>query len=1020
MESELENSDEELAIRLKKLITKREEFSRQSNLYKNQLNAVSQKLTRQRARLRQMTESKGRMEGQIEENKQRKVNLHKKICSLAIRHEIQGFDKANFSDHDVSEFCNMMLNIQTEKTGNFRRIQTEHQNSAQRFRNLLETLVSQKSEAEAKCKQLLEARQDLERSSRQKRNEIETCSRELNSNFNGVDRDLSNKQEELQKKRQEMSSSTVSNELNSLDKEKQRNSQNVRRLRDVEDNLKAQDRQSTRVNMLKTQVEKLSKNVDEKMEAISEDIMSLLMDGVPDKDELEIRISDRLKDLETTLSKARENLSRTKQSISGLSGQLKNRNKDSQKLERGMEKVVREIKSRNLDLNKDIDEMILKKKLDVENRTGDHSFVQQAQTMYIKFNKQAKSHHKCPVCLRAFHEEEEQKFLEKNKDRLEKIKNGNVIEKKKQILEKTRKDLERLYNCREFFVEHRKLSKDLNEKRKELRELKEKSETYSSRLENVTREEKSTRIQVESARKVRQKSATVISSWQSLKEKQKYLQDQIDSLDRMSAGGDNLKEIKEKIRKLDQRNSDLEVRLNSLRKKKDNAQAAVSELEQKVFSLKSLTMKKKELEDKKRALKLDVREIERKKTDYASQEKTFDEKIKPLSEEILTKKKQFEEQRNRQMNKENAEREIVSAFRSDVNKIKEMKQEIDDFNQKEKDLEKLLINVKANMESLNGLEEKEKDLREKSNDAATRMPEVIKSIGLIQANVKYRKAVETFNLCQTQVGGKVAEITNLGDEKELQENVVQYRADLEGFNENIAHIKGSIENDRNRAVDLMTTLKSEKYHKVNERHRAKMIEVETTQMANQDLDIFQKALDRALIQFHKEKMREINDVLKELWQTTYRGQDIDYVRLQSENSSSKKKSYNYAVMMVQGDTEMEMRGRCSAGQRVLASLLIRMALAETFCLKCGLLALDEPTTNLDEANIKALAQALTQIIKRRQSQKNFQLIIITHDEQFVEHLGQRAFCDYYYRVYKNEHQKSQATLHSFDTDGVRA
>ena len=53
-----------------------------------------------------------------------------------------------------------------------------------------------------------------------------------------------------------------------------------------------------------------------------------------------------------------------------------------------------------------------------------------------------------------------------------------------------------------------------------------------------------------------------------------------------------------------------------------------------------------------------------------------------------------------------------------------------------------------------------------------------------------------------------------------------------------------------------------------------------------------------------------------------------------------------------------MRGRCSAGQKVLASLIIRLALAETFCLSCGILALDEPTTNLDEENIESLANQL--------------------------------------------------------------
>ena len=67
--------------------------------------------------------------------------------------------------------------------------------------------------------------------------------------------------------------------------------------------------------------------------------------------------------------------------------------------------------------------------------------------------------------------------------------------------------------------------------------------------------------------------------------------------------------------------------------------------------------------------------------------------------------------------------------------------------------------------------------------------------------------------------------------------------------------------------------------------------------------------------------------------------------------------------MVKGDTALDMRGRCSAGQKVLASIIIRLALAETFCLNCGLLALDEPTTNLDQNNIEGLAHALADIIR---------------------------------------------------------
>lgn len=64
--------------------------------------------------------------------------------------------------------------------------------------------------------------------------------------------------------------------------------------------------------------------------------------------------------------------------------------------------------------------------------------------------------------------------------------------------------------------------------------------------------------------------------------------------------------------------------------------------------------------------------------------------------------------------------------------------------------------------------------------------------------------------------------------------------------------------------------------------------------------------------------------------------------------------------MVKDGTEMDMRGRCSAGQKVLASIIIRLALSESFSANCGILALDEPTTNLDKENIRALSCALAE------------------------------------------------------------
>lgn len=148
---------------------------------------------------------------------------------------------------------------------------------------------------------------------------------------------------------------------------------------------------------------------------------------------------------------------------------------------------------------------------------------------------------------------------------------------------------------------------------------------------------------------------------------------------------------------------------------------------------------------------------------------------------------------------------------------------------------------------------------------------------------------------------------------------------------------------------------------------------------------------------------------------TYQGQDIDNIELESgigdleadganaTSSTSGSRSYNYRVVMRKGDLPLDMRGRCSAGQKVLAAIVIRLALAETFCLNCGILALDEPTTNLDEPNKHGLAKALARLIIARSKQQNFQLICITHDEvkcyakRFLLFLSQVIHChnDFY-------------------------
>ena len=190
-------------------------------------------------------------------------------------------------------------------------------------------------------------------------------------------------------------------------------------------------------------------------------------------------------------------------------------------------------------------------------------------------------------------------------------------------------------------------------------------------------------------------------------------------------------------------------------------------------------------------------------------------------------------------------------------------------------------------------------------------------------------------------------------------------------------------------------------------YRELMLDHYTKKQTVEDLEKYYKALDQALLQFHALKIEEINKRISELWRLTYKGGDIDKIEIKAEekrSESTRGRAYDYRLVMTRGDTELDMRGRCSAGQKVLASLVIRLALAETFSVNCGVLTLDEPTTSIDVENRQGLAQALSDLLESRRHQRNFQLIIITHDLEFVHmlHHAETRGLDMYYRISRQE------------------
>jgi DNA repair protein RAD50 len=274
----------------------------------------------------------------------------------------------------------------------------------------------------------------------------------------------------------------------------------------------------------------------------------------------------------------------------------------------------------------------------------------------------------------------------------------------------------------------------------------------------------------------------------------------------------------------------------------------------------------------------------------------------------------------------------------------------------------------------------------------------------ISDNLRYRRAKRNLETLEVEI--EKLEAHNAERDKEHYENEAQHW-------DNKYHMlntqKIGLESDMKNKDDQLAELIQEWediYSNSTAEYREAHIKVETTKAAIEDLGRYAGALDKAILQYHTLKMEEINKIIAELWTNSYQGTDVDNIRIASDSDAKGNRTYNYRVVMKKQDTEMDMRGRCSAGQKVLACLVIRLALAECFGTNCGLIALDEPTTNLDTQNIAGLAKSLSEIIKLRRKQANFQLLVITHDETFLGAMNCADYTDVYWRVGRDAKQES--------------
>ncbi|KAK2162319.1 hypothetical protein LSH36_100g02026 [Paralvinella palmiformis] len=165
-----------------------------------------------------------------------------------------------------------------------------------------------------------------------------------------------------------------------------------------------------------------------------------------------------------------------------------------------------------------------------------------------------------------------------------------------------------------------------------------------------------------------------------------------------------------------------------------------------------------------------------------------------------------------------------------------------------------------------------------------------------------------------QLGG--LDVDNLNVQQDM------YEAEYDKYRKE----KLQAETRKNRFEEAINIIEKELkgviYKDADKKYREKMIDLTTTDQAKQDLMKYYKALDRTIMNYHQSKMAEINKIIRQLWVNTYKGNDIETIEIRSDEEegiggANRRRTFNYRVVMIKNGVAIDMRNRCSAGQKWL-------------------------------------------------------------------------------------------------------
>eukprot|EP00761_Pharyngomonas_kirbyi_P001037 gb/GECH01001038.1/.p1 GENE.gb/GECH01001038.1/~~gb/GECH01001038.1/.p1 ORF type:complete len:1307 (+),score=500.08 gb/GECH01001038.1/:1-3921(+) len=999
LEQEFSESDEEVfqfekefIAQLESLKKDRDKLEIDLGKYRNQKETASKKFN-------ELNTKEGVVQSELNKYNEKRQNVIKLVHQISSRNNISDFDNDELSDAQLDEFGERMESMLSQNRDELHEIRAVHQSEESKIT---------KSLNEAQVKHSSQNQQFQDKSSRKKQLEekSEQATKKLDDlnvseeDLNSLENQVSQMSSEYETKLKEFEEKDLKSQIESLRSRIDDASNSMKELRKNMKEREEEQEATVRIRYKRSNTEAKENEYKSTIESTKKQFSEYGVEIADEPLKLQSNLDEKIQEKKTIVSQNQQKLQTEQGNLSNLKGRLSMYDEQIQSMKKHISESEEKIRSVCKD-NLDLPSIMSTAEEQLQDLRNEVSMIESLTLCYKNFIKQSQEQHECPVCARSLSEEELGPFIELQENKLNQA--PEHLERKKKKLEKVQTLHSKLQQLMPVYDQMNKIKEtdlpEIEQKQKSCGEEKEEIESnvaqLNSKLETAQKDENN----ISSLNSSVTQLIRVFDEYKKQKEELEKEEEKVKS----SGTGKSYDELQTEYDQQQKIFDQLSIELEETRSTQKQYEKELQESESRLRETQNDLESKKMLWESRKQYQEQLVSIQEEFSSLQNQLENLEENLPKIEKEVEQIQNQLDAQRKENQQKQNQLQETVDQISQDATTIRSAIDELKSYNheQKEKEL-KEITNHKQNMQDkLDKLSAKvnewETDLRKK--DAMVDKQGEIKRN--IEDNINYRRKRQELQNLETEVQKlkqSVQEMTGNQDMEEL-ERQKEKRNELSNQRSEFIGVRDTIADRINHSKK---ELQSETYRDIDQRHKSAMIKVKTTEMAVQDLTSYHTALSKALMKFHSIKMAEINAIIKELWQKTYRGQDIDSIEIRADQEGASARSkFKYRVVMKKGDVALDMRGRCSAGQKVLASLIIRLALAEAFCIDCGVLALDEPTTNLDADNVASLAEALHAIIEERRAQSNFQLVVITHDEEFVQKLGRSEYVDSYYRVSKD-------------------